>query len=332
MNRKPLILAIGVIFLLGFAAAIKLRQKPEQETPMTTQTHRVSVRMKWFIAGTMAPWYGAKVEEYYSNKQLEVSILSGGPDNSSIKLVAAGTDQFGVAGADEVILARSKGIPVVALAVLFKDSPICFISKQERGIKSPKDWSGKTIEVSHGDNSEIQFLALKQKFQVTGTKEVPYTFNPAPLLADKVDVSVAYRMDQALTLENQGVKLDIISAKDFGINPYADVLITSEAFLKNNAQIVRDFTESTMRAFRWIMESESNRKKAVTALVSENPALKFENELNVWRATEPFVLGGGGLNEVGRFEDQRLNETLQILINHAGVTSDFDLKRAFIQQ
>src|SRR5438128_1611237 len=86
---------------------------------------KVSVRMKWFFAGTMVPWFAGKEKGFYKDARIDLEIHPGGPDNNAVKLVAAGTDLFGVAGADEVLLAREKGIPVVAIAVLFKESPIC---------------------------------------------------------------------------------------------------------------------------------------------------------------------------------------------------------------
>ena len=199
--------------------------------PILKTEDNVSVRMKWFYSGTMTGWFSGKEEGFYKKNGINLTINSGGPENSSIKLVASGSDLFGVTGADEVLIAMETGIPIVPIAVLFKESPIGFISKKDKNISSPKHWSGKTIEVDFGSNAEIQYRALLKKFNVSNTKDVPYTYSLIPFIEGKVDVSVAYIMDQVITLKNQGIDVNIITSKEYGINPYCDVIITTEKTL-----------------------------------------------------------------------------------------------------
>ena len=268
-QTKLLIGAVAVIVLVLLGTII-LRQGKTTAPPHSNQPQKVSVRMKWFFAGTMTGWFAGKEEGFFKDNGIDLAITPGGPDNSSIKLVAAGTDMFGVVGADEVLIAREKGIPVVAIGVLFKESPICFISKKAKGITSPTQWEGKTIEVSYGDNSEIQFRALVKKYGVKNIKEVPYTFNLLPFIQDKVDVSVAYKMDQVVTLKNQGIDLDIITAKDHGINPYGDVVITTEKLLKEDPDLARRFMQATVKSFQWAIE---HADQAVPLLIKGAPSL-----------------------------------------------------------
>ena len=113
-----------------FIAIIYYLHLPTNTTETSSKTDKVSVRMKWFFAGTMTGWFAGVEQEFFKKNGIDITINSGGPDNNAIKLVAAGTDTFGVTGADEVLLARAKGIPIVAIGVLFKESPICFIAKK----------------------------------------------------------------------------------------------------------------------------------------------------------------------------------------------------------
>ena len=326
--RKQIILGLTLVVLIAAAVGYWLQQpKREVQQPSTPSAPQsVSVRMKWFYAGTMAGWFAGKELGFFSHAGLDVNITPGGPENSAIKLVAAGTDSFGVAGADEVLMARDKGIPIVAIAVLFKDSPICFISKADSKITTPSQWTGKTVEVSYGGNAELQYRALITKFGVKDVKEVPYAFSLIPFIEGKVDVSVAYRMDQVVTLERRGIQLNIITPKEYGINPYGDVIITTEKMLRENPEMVCRFVEAVVKSFQWSIEHPQD---AVAALVKNAPDLKIADELEVWKATIPFLIVDGGIDKVGVMEAKRWQETLDSLIEFGDVKRPLDLEGVY---
>lgn len=318
--------AIGLLIVILLAAGIVLAgtgRRTSSTSPSIPTS--ASVRMKWFFSGTMAPWFAGKEQGFFRDAGIDLAILPGGPDNSAVKLVAAGTDTFGVTGADEVLLARQKGIPIVAIAVLFKDSPVVFIAKKTSGITSPSDWNGKKIEVSYGDNVEIQYRALLKKFGVQNVKEVPYSFNLAPFLQDKVDVSIAYRMDQAVTLERQGVAINIMTPKDYGVNPYGDVVITTEETFRNNPALVRAFVRAALQSFQWAI---AHPTPAVTSLISAVPDLKQENEEPVWNASIPFVVADEP-SLIGQMRNNRWQETMETLLEFKFLSSPINLTKAF---
>ena len=287
----------------------------------------VSVRMKWFFAGTMTGWFAGADQGFFAEEGIDLTINPGGPDNSAVKLVAAGTDDFGVAGADEVLMAREKGMPVVAIAVLFKESPIAFVAKRESGIESPADWTGKTIEVSYGSNAEVQYRALVSMFDVSGVREVPYTYSLAPFIEDKVDVSVAYAMDQVVTLQRMGIDMNIMESREYGVNPYGDVIITSEAMLRNNPNLVSRFLKAAVRAQMWSIE---NPEAAVNSLVGAVPDLDADNELDVWNATVSFLVGSEQMQDIGLMRGSRWQETMEELLRYGGLEDEVDLARAAV--
>lgn len=311
MKTKLIASVIAVAALIGASVYFANRTASvEQADSGDTTAIRVSVRMKWFFAGTMTGWFAGKQQGIFERHGIDLTINPGGPDNNSVKLVAAGSDMFGVAGADEVLLARAKGVPVVAIGVLFKESPICFISKQGLGITTPAGWSGKTVEVSYGSNAEVQYRALVAKFNVQNIREVPYTFNLVPFIEDKVDVSVAYRMDQVVTLERRGIDLNIITPKEYGINPYGDVVITTEDTLRDHPDLVRRFMAAVIESHQWAVE---NPDRAVAGLIATAGDLKFDNERAVWAATIPFLTAEGGSSVICQMRAERWQETMSLL-------------------
>jgi ABC-type nitrate/sulfonate/bicarbonate transport system substrate-binding protein len=325
MKRKKIalllfivILAIPIFILLYFRESNNSTEK---------DFDNVSVRMKWFYSGTMTGWFAGKEVGIFKKNGINLTINPGGPDNSAIKLVAAGTDLFGVTGADEVLIARSKGIPIVAIAVLFQESPIGFISKKDRNINSPSDWNNKIIEVDYGSNTEIQYRALLKKFNVANIKEVPYAFSLIPFIDDKVDVSVAYIMDQAITLQKRGIELNVLTAKQFGINPYGDVIITTEKTLYERPDLVKRFLIAFVESHQFAIK---NPEKSVKVLTLHADNLKFENELEVWKATIPFIVPDNELSTIGTMDAKRWGYTQDLLIVFDLLPKSFKLENSYI--
>lgn len=60
---------------------------------------------------------------FYKEAGLDMTIQSGGPGISSTQIVAGGKAEFGMGQADEILLARQNGIPLVAIAATFQKNP-----------------------------------------------------------------------------------------------------------------------------------------------------------------------------------------------------------------
>src|SRR5260370_17484679 len=123
----------------------------------------VTLRLKWFHQAQFAGFYVAKEKDFYKSSGLNVDIQPGGPDFPAIQMVTGGNEQFGVTGADQILIARSKGVPVVALAVIFRRNPFVLFSLAKSGIKTPPDYVGKTIAVKIGGNEERIYPAVLAK-------------------------------------------------------------------------------------------------------------------------------------------------------------------------
>ena len=96
----------------------------------------VTLRLKWFHQAQFAGFYVAKEKDLYKSAGLNVDIQPGGPDFPAIQMVTGGNEQFGVTGADQILIARSKGVPVVALAVIFRRR--CFLDFERRAGRGEK--------------------------------------------------------------------------------------------------------------------------------------------------------------------------------------------------
>lgn len=267
-------------------------------TPATTadgvpEVRTVSMRLQWIPQYQFAGYIVAKVRGYYEEAGLDVSLHPGGPDFVPMPLVVSGSDTFGSTGADTIFLARQKGIEVVSLATIFQTSPVGFMVHQDSGIAGPKDFVGRTVGVFYGDNVETEYRALLAAVGVERKEinEVPAQFNMEPFLSRRVDVWPGYVTDQPDLARQQGADVDLIVARDYGVQLMGDVLFATEAFVENHPNTTRAFVHATLRGW----EDALARPEETAALILEyNKQLSRSHLLFEAQETLPLVQYGVG--------------------------------------
>ena len=164
------------------------------------------MRLKWFNQAQFAGFYVAKEKGFYKAAGLDVNIQPGGPDFPAIQMVTGGNEQFGVTGADQILIARSKGVPVVALAVIYRRNPFVLFSLAKSGIKTPADYVGKKVGVKIGGNEELIYRAVLAKAGIDKSKltEIPVKFDMTPLLTGDIDVWPGYLINEVLAAKEKG--------------------------------------------------------------------------------------------------------------------------------
>ncbi|MGA7325121.1 MAG: ABC transporter substrate-binding protein [Rhodomicrobium sp.] len=252
----------------------------------------VTVRLKWLNQAQFAGFYVAKEKGYYKAAGLDVTTEPGGPDFPAVQMVAGGSEQFGVTGADQILVARDKGVPVVALAVIYRKNPFVLFALAKSGIDKPAKFSGKNIGVKIGGNEELIYRAVIKsagvdKSQVT---ETPVKFDITPLLSGQVDVWPGYLTNEVLAAKEKGFDVSIISPADYGVSLYADTLFTTEKMLKEKPATVRGFMRATMKGWS---DAIANPEEAAKITVKSGTKLTYEHELAMMKASIPLLKPDG---------------------------------------
>src|SRR5580704_18487554 len=85
------------------------------------------------------PQFGGFYAAPYSKYSLDVEILPGGAGTPTVQMVGAGSAEFGIVSADELVVARSEGNDVVALFAVFENCPQGIMVHAERNLTSIGD-------------------------------------------------------------------------------------------------------------------------------------------------------------------------------------------------
>jgi NitT/TauT family transport system substrate-binding protein len=251
-----------------------------------------SVRLAWIPGATFAGDYAALNNGYWKDAGIDVQIKPGGFEFDAIKLVASGTDTFGIASGPQILNARASGIPVVAIGAVIPQSPIGWIAKADSGIKTPRQFVGKRIGAQFGTHTEITFEALMAKLGISlkSLQRIPVKFDPKPFITGDVDVLPVYLIDQPVDLEAVGMKLNQIDPGDYGVAlAYGNLYFTTKETLSKDPELVRRFLNGARRGWLWVDEHPA---EAVDVLLKHMPGSQRENVAEKLSRTLAFIKKG----------------------------------------
>jgi len=311
---KRLIASVFVISLWGPVTAARADEA-------------VTLRLKWFNQAQFAGFYVAKTKGYYKSAGIDLDIQPGGPDFPAIQMVAGGNEQFGVTGADQILIARGKGVPVVAVAVIYKRTPFVLFSLAKSGIKSPADYVGRNVGVKLGGNEELMYRAMMAKAGVdtAKVKEVPVKFDIAPLLNGTVDVWPGYEINEVLAAREKGFEVNVVSPSSYGIDLYADTLFTTEKMLREKPDTVRKFVAATLKGWNDAIAHPDEAAK-ITVDVGGSK-LTYEHELAMMKASQPLLTGEG--EALGAMDEAHWRSMQTLLVEGKFLKAPVDVTQAF---
>jgi NitT/TauT family transport system substrate-binding protein len=286
----------------------------------------VTLRLKWFHQAQFAGFYVAKEKEFYKSAGLNVDIQPGGLDFPAIQMVTGGNEQFGVTGADQILIARSKGVPVVALAVIFRRNPFVLFSLAKSGIKAPADYVGKNIGVKIGGNEELIYRAVLSKAGVdkANLNEIPVKFDISPLLAGTVDVWPGYLINEVLAAKEKGFDVNVVSPPDYGIDLYADTLFTTEKMLQEKPDVVRKFVTATLKGWSAAIAAP---EEAAQITVKYGTKLTYDHELAMMKASLPLLQPDA--QPVGWMDAANWTATQKLLVDGGFQKKPMDIGKAY---
>jgi len=279
---------------------------------------KVSIRLCWLHQSEFAGFYFADKAGFYKNEELNVKFNPGGVDFPAIQSVIGGSDQFGIATPEQILLAREKGVPVVAIAMIFRKNPWVLFSLKESGIDSVQKFIGKKIAVSYGDSDEYIYRAMLKNAGVDSKslEEVPAQFDITPLLTKQVDVWPGYSYSQPVNAEEKGYQVNLIWPNDYNVSTYGISLFTTEKMIKEKPNVVHKFVSATIKGWQKALE---NQQQAVFYTLQYSDQLNYEHEIKAMNAINSLVKPDD--KPIG-FMDKAMWESMQ----------DFLLKQNLMEQ
>lgn len=318
---RRITIALGVLILTACGGAA---------IPTATPNPLRAIRlpMGYIPSVQYAPFYVAVDKGYFKEVGLEIT-FDYSFETNGVQLVGANELPFAVVSAEQVVLARAQGLPVVYVMAWFQKFPVAVIAKTSSGITAPTDLKGKTIGLPTLDGAN--FIGLRALMASSGVtlEEVTLTalgFNQAPALAaGQVDAVVVYANNEPLRLAAQGEKLNTILVSD-SVALAANGLLTNEAMIQNEPEVVRAFVGAFARG---LADALANPEEAYAISKKYVEALKDDTlEKQVLAAT----LEMWKTQRIG-YSDPEAWETMQKTLLDTGLlAAPQDLSKAYTNQ
>ena len=222
--------------------------------PSSDAAESVTLQLKWKHQFQFAGYYAAIEKGYYTEEDLDVTLIEGKPGGSEIEDVISGRANFGV-GMSDILLARLKGKPIVVLANIFQHSPAMLLAIRSSGISTPQDLFGRKVMLGTGFRSaELRAMFINEGLSLDQIQIIKPSWNLTDLTDGKVDGIAAYISDQPYFLNLKNIPYTIISPLTYGIDFYGDNLFTSEREIKQHPKRVAAFTRASLKGWKYALD------------------------------------------------------------------------------
>lgn len=196
-----------------------------------------------------APFYVTIEKGYFAEEGIEIE-FDYSFETDGVALTGAGEIPFAVASGEQVLLARSQGLPVVYAFAWYQQFPISVISAPELNINEPADLRGKKIGLPglFGAN----FIGLEALLFSAGVdpSEVQMDaigFNQVEAYASgNSEIVVGYAANEPIVLASQGFDLTELRVADY-VSLTANGIVTNEETIANDPELVRSMARALTR-------------------------------------------------------------------------------------
>ena len=268
----------------------------------------ISLALDWYPNSNHAGIYYGIDNGYFEENDINVDVYTPSDPASILQTVASGRDEFGISYQPDLLLARSEGIPVVAVHSIVKTPLNSIMTLGDSGIDNPSKLKNKTIGYP-GIPLNIGILSSileEQDLTIDDVELVDVGFDLVPaLLSERVDAIIgAFWSHESILIELEGREVNILKFEEWGIPKYHElVLVTSEEYFKNNEEIVEKFVDAFSRGYK---KSIENNDKSMEALIAAFPEVNIELETHGIKLLTPLwqeSFDSDGMDSWNKFGD-----------------------------
>lgn len=256
----------------------------------SAQLEQATLRLDFLPGGYHAPFFLALNRGYYKQQGIDLQILDGRGSTSTLQVLGAGTDTFGVANLSAMASAVSKGIPLVAVGGLVQRDPDSLISLAGSNITRPKDVEGKRgafVPTGAGDRlfpafAKANKINVSKIHRLNVSAEARYSV----VLQGNADFMVGWSFTDALKIAKQKPISPPVLFSDHGVTMLGVGIVVTRDSLTSRPKLVRAFLAATAKAAQ---EAINDPPAAVAAVAKFRPDSDAELLLEGMRNLAKFI-------------------------------------------
>jgi putative hydroxymethylpyrimidine transport system substrate-binding protein len=218
--------------------------------------------------------YRALAAGYYLQEGIDLRVVTPSATTDTLKLIDAGSAQFGLAdGSDVAGLIAAGGNAQAVMAIT--ERPLGgLIALASEHLRSPADLQGRTVGIT-GVPSDTAVLDTEVRHaggDPSRVHVVTVGFNgPQALVAGRIAAFTGFIPDEGVTLQASGHPIEAFALDQYGGPAYPGlVAFTTRGLIASDPALVRGFVAATVHGYE---DTLADPARSLTELLHANPTL-----------------------------------------------------------
>ncbi|MEO0700923.1 MAG: ABC transporter substrate-binding protein [Pseudomonadota bacterium] len=267
---------------------------------------------------------------YLADCGFNVEIIPGGPQVNNRALMLAGRMDFHMGGdLLQAFSAAQEGIPVVNIAAIFQKHPQVILAHPGEA-ESWEDLKDLTLLI--GDNGfQSYYQWMIQAHGFTAEQREPYTFNPAPFLADTKKGMQGYLSSEPYLVTTEGgFEPNVFLIADAGYSSYATTIETMADTIASDPEKVQCFVDASIKGWYNYLYGDN---AAANALIQEaNPEMSADKiAYAIDKMKEWGIVDSGDAQEmgIGVITDETVESFYNLMVETGVVEAGLDYSATY---
>lgn len=239
------LIACTALMVLGMITSYSA-EAPSQKG---AKTDHLKLLLNFTIDYEQPQFFVAREKGYYAANHLTVDIIPGTGSSTTVKAVAGGVADIGVADVVSIMQAIAAGIHLTTVGVLLQQNPMAIICAPGAHVNQPSDLAGKRIGTILGGAPYLLLQGFLKthgigldKVKIVGLASA----GVAEIQAGRIDCMNTFSPVTAL-YESVGIKPTVLRAQDLGQDAYGLAFFVRDEWLTQpgNPDKLRRFLRAT---------------------------------------------------------------------------------------
>ncbi len=254
--------------------------------PSNARAETLTIQLNWKPEPQFGGFYAAEVLGHYKSAGLDVKVEPGGSGAPTLQMVAAGRVPFAIVSGDELVIARSRGLDVVALFAVYQTNPQGIMTRADRGLTDISQIFDRpgVLAMQRGLPYAI-YLERKYGFKTLDIVPSPFGDLTAYRTRDNYAMQ-CFVTSEPLSARKIGIEPKTFLIAEAGFNPYTTVLVTRRDQLERHAERTRTLVEAVRLGWRDYLADPGPTNRAMQAI---NPSMDAETFTQSAAAQKPLI-------------------------------------------
>jgi putative hydroxymethylpyrimidine transport system substrate-binding protein len=292
----PAVSSLCLVLLAALALVVAGCGSKQESVVTPNSPQPLDLVLDFFPNADHAGIYAAIADGEFRRLGLDVRPRTPSDPSAPLKLVAEGRATLAISYEPEVLLARDRGLPVVAVGAIVQRPLTSVIAVGAKGIGSVAALKGRRIGTAGipYQSAYLKTILKRAGVDAGSVVETNVGFDLVPaMLSGKVDATLGgFWNYEGIQLAQQRRNPTVIPVDRAGVPTYDElVLVTTRKGAREHGGEIRRFMRALARGYE---TARRDPARAVKALVAANHDLDPKLQLASVKATAPAFFPAGG--------------------------------------